>query len=232
MKISSVLKYLFVFVGLAILMAGYSSYQRTKSFLSDALASQGHVIDLLSTQGSDSTAYKAIVQFETGAGQTFELISSVATNPPLYTVGEVVEILYSPTNPDEARIDSFFEVWGAATILGPIGGSFVLAGSLIILFGKWKVRRNTHLIRTGAVVEAGFQGVEVNRRVSINGRHPYQIVCRWLNPATSELHIFQSDNLWFDPSDFIDGGKLRVYVKRGNPRQYHVDLSFLPKIAK
>ena len=57
------------------------------------------------------------------------------------------------------------------------------------------------------------------------------IVSQWQNPATSKLHIFESDNIWFDPTDFIKTDKIKVWIDRKNPKKYMVDLSFLPEVA-
>ncbi len=54
---------------------------------------------------------------------------------------------------------------------------------------------------------------------------------QWQDPATSELHIFKSNNLWFDPSEHIKQQQITVFIEGGNPKKYFVDLSFLPKLA-
>ncbi|MNC77488.1 hypothetical protein D3C75_1294550 [compost metagenome] len=54
---------------------------------------------------------------------------------------------------------------------------------------------------------------------------------QWLNPRTSEVHLFESDNIWFDPSDYLKDESISVFIDKKNPKKYHVDISFLPKIA-
>jgi hypothetical protein len=68
--------------------------------------------------------------------------------------------------------------------------------------------------------------------LSVNDRHPFQIVTQWQNPSTSEIHVFESDNIWYDPSEFITNQRITVYIEKENPKKYWVDLSFLPKMAK
>ena len=34
--------------------------------------------------------------------------------------------------------------------------------------------------------------------MAANGRTPFVVVSEWENPKTSELHVFTSDNVWFD----------------------------------
>jgi hypothetical protein len=76
-----------------------------------------------------------------------------------------------------------------------------------------------------------FQSVQQNSSYKRNGRSPFNVYAQWRNPATGEIHVFRSENLWFDPSPYLKGNAIRVLMERGNPRRYHLDLSFLPKMA-
>ena len=51
------------------------------------------------------------------------------------------------------------------------------------------------------------------------------------DPASNEMHIFQSDNIWFDPTDYIPGKTLEVLVDPNRPHRYLVETSFLPKVV-
>ena len=46
------------------------------------------------------------------------------------------------------------------------------------------------------------------------------------------MHVFESDNVWFDPTSYVKGRKITVFIENDNPKKYLVDLSFLPKLAK
>jgi hypothetical protein len=100
------------------------------------------------------------------------------------------------------------------------------------LYGARQRHKEQHLLQKGQVIEADVQGVDVNESLSINGRNPFVVRCQWHNPQTNEVHVFQSGNVWFDPTEHLDRDKVRVYVEAGNLRNYLVDLSFLPKLAQ
>jgi hypothetical protein len=87
------------------------------------------------------------------------------------------------------------------------------------------------LLHEGIPIEADFQGVNVNSGVSVNGRCPFRITAQWQDPSTARVHVFQSRDIWFDPSKYINQRAIRVFVDKINPKRYYVDLSFLPKIA-
>ena len=56
----------------------------------------------------------------------------------------------------------------------------------------------------------------------MNGRSPWRIVSRWLDPARNELHLFESENLWFDPAPFITWKRIRVSI---DSKRYSMDVS-------
>lgn len=67
--------------------------------------------------------------------------------------------------------------------------------------------------------------------MSVNGQHPFQIFCQWQDPQTSKVHVFASENLWYDPSAFIHDKTFQVYLEPGNAEHYYVDISALPDLA-
>ena len=84
----------------------------------------------------------------------------------------------------------------------------------------------------GRHVQANFERVELNTSLRVNGACPYRIVCQWLNPATNQVHVFKSHNLWFDPTDYISGKTLEVIIDPNSYKRYVVETSFLPKLAE
>jgi hypothetical protein len=165
-------------------------------------------------------------------GEKIEFTSSTSSNPPRYSKGEKVEVLYLPTEPEKAKINSFFALWGGVVILGGMGGVFFLIGTSIVLVISLKGRRDEYLKKRGTPIETEFQRVALNQSRSVNGRYPFQVLTQWQNPSTTEVHIFQSNDLWFDPSNYIKSKLITIFIERNNPKKYYVDLSFLPKVAE
>jgi len=54
---------------------------------------------------------------------------------------------------------------------------------------------------------------------------------QWQDRATSRAYVFVSRNIGFDPTQYIQGKSVKVYMARGNPKKYYVDLSFLAELA-
>jgi hypothetical protein len=232
MKVIAIVKYVFTLVGIGMLIGVFLIYKSTSLFLAEATKTEGTVVDLVQSRSSDSTTYRPVVHFINQNGQKIEFMSTTGSNPPSYSKGQKVEVLYRPTEPQNAKINGFFSLWGGSAILGGLGGVFFLIGSGIILAGSLKSRKDEYLRKKGMPIETEYQCVEQNTALSVNGRHPFRVLTQWQNPSTSELHIFKSNNLWFDPSSYIKSKKITVFIEKNNPKKYFVDLSFLPRLAK
>lgn len=232
MKALVIVKYIFTLIGIGMLVGAALIYRNTSSFLAGASKAEGTVVELVRSRSSNSITYQPVVQFAGQSGQTIEFVSSISSNPPEYRIGQKIPVLYDPADPQDARITGFFSLWGGSAILGGMGGVFFLIGAGIILAGTLKVRQDEYLKKNGTPIETDYQGVELNTALSVNGGHPFRIMSQWQDPSTSDVHVFKSNNMWFDPTSYINTRKIKVYIERGNPGKYYVDLSFLPKLAK
>lgn len=171
------------------------------------------------------------VSFTTLDGTLGEHHSTTCSTPPSFDIGERVAVYYDPQDPERARIDSFEQNWIGSLIVGGIGSVFLAIGLLFVLPPLFARRRASELLATGTAVQAEVVDVELNGSLSINGRNPYRIVAQWLNPQTNKLHVFRSDNLWFDPGPYITESLVTVMIDPANPKRYSMDTRFLPELA-
>jgi len=232
MKTLAILKYGFAVLGAGLLAGGLFWAQQVRSFIAEASLAEGTVVDLVASRSSDgSRGWRPVVRFVAADGSAVQFASSVSSNPPSYSRGEKVEVLYSPSRPQDAAIKGFFALWLGPLILGGLGSVFFAIGGSMLLAGRARVRQAARLRAQGMTVQAKFQGVELDTSVSVGGAHPYRVVAQWQNPATGEMHVFRSENLWYDPTAHIKREQITVYIEPGNPRRYLLDVSFLPKLA-
>ena len=228
---SSIVKYAMTAIGLGMLIGAYFLFTNTQDFLKSSLTTTGTVTELIRSKSNDSTTYRPVVEFKTPAGKLIEFTSSSGSNPPSYSRGEVVEVYYDESSPEKAKINGFFTLWGGVTILGLLGLIFFSVGASILVISRKRNNNIEHLKVKGSPIKAKFQSVEINSSYAVNRRNPYQIYAQWKNPMTSELHIFKSENIWFDPTDHINNDEITVLIDRNNPKKYHMDISFLPEVA-
>jgi len=238
-KIVAIVKFIMLIVGVAMLAGAVYLYKDTHSFLAGAVHAQGTVLDLQRTESLShdgnhtytSVSYYPMVQFSDASGRRIEFTSDSGSNPPAYSRGDTVDVLYHADAPEKARINSLMSLWFGTLIVGGLGVVFTTIGTGMIVVPLRRKRLEAQLKTSGVPVEATFESVEQNTSLKVNGRSPWRVLAQWLDPATSQVHVFKSDNLWFDPSTYIKDRKINVFIDRTNPKKYHVDLSFLPKMA-
>jgi hypothetical protein len=229
-KTMNLTKYTFAVAGAVMLIIAVAAYTHTRSFLAQAARTEGTVIRLDPVRSSDGTTYKPIVRFE-HQGRQIEFASSGSSNPPAFHEGERVSVAYLESDPYSAKIDTFFSLYGLAVILGGMGSVFFLVGAGIIFVQVRTRRTDEHLLNEGVPITTAFQSVMINDGLAVNGRHPFKVVTQWLDSATSQVRVFESHNVWFDPAQYIKQKEITVYLDRADPKKYYMDLSFLPRLA-
>ena len=124
----------FLIVGLGLLTAGVISYFHTRTFVSAAIRTTAAVIDLESRSSSGGHGgYIAVLSFIDKIGQTQKTRTQNAQNPAPVTVGQKVGILYLPSDPESAKIESFNGLWLTTLLLGGAGVAFFAMGLIALL---------------------------------------------------------------------------------------------------
>jgi hypothetical protein len=85
---------------------------KTLNFLQTAIRTNGHVVKLITQTDTDNaTSYAPVFEFTAQDGITYTKTSRVSTNPPEFSVGASVQVLYPPGNPGGAKIAAFWQLW-------------------------------------------------------------------------------------------------------------------------
>jgi hypothetical protein len=120
----------------------------------------------------------------------------------------------------------------ALLILLALGFIFFAIGAGMIAYGIMSTRKEADLKQNGQLIQAGITGVTLNEGLQVNGTSPFQIVAQWHDKGNNIIHIFKSANIWFDPSQFVEGkATVPVYIDQNKPSRYVMDIAFLPKMA-
>ncbi|MBU0578288.1 DUF3592 domain-containing protein [Patescibacteria group bacterium] len=221
-KAAYIIYFVFTAVGIALIAAGFIFLKNTNDFIKQSTSAPGIVIDM---EGYDT--YKPIVEFITETGEVITFAGSVSSDPPAYSVGEEVEVLYIPDNPQRAEIKSFLQLWFMPLIMGGIGIIFFGVGFGIFLYRRYRKKLIERLKMSGRVIETEFVRVNVNTNLAINGKHPYNIITQYNENGT--VHVFKSENIWYDPTNYVTQKKITVMVDPNSMKKYYMDISFLPE---
>ena len=128
----------FLFAGIAAIVAIY-----TWVFVSRAERVTGEVVDYSVEQNAitflrsdDSTGilYYPIVEYSMAGGASYEVTGRTGRTRQTFEIGDTVGVLVAPDNPDRARLDTTFGIWGSVIVLGGLGALFLLL-SVLAPFG-------------------------------------------------------------------------------------------------
>jgi hypothetical protein len=210
-------------VGVAMLAVASALLLSTIAFRSGAQRVPGRVV------GLDSG--KPVVEFSSPDGATHRIVGSVSSSPPAYEIEEGVTVLHPPGRPAEARIDGLLESWFLPSLFGGLGTLFAGIGGAFGIAELRRRRLRAWLEQFGTRVEAKYTGVMRDTSTSLNRRHPWRLTAQWQDPVTGLVHSFESDMLFWDPSDHVKRETIAVWIDPNDPRRHHLDTTFLPKHA-
>jgi hypothetical protein len=129
----------FALMGIGLLWHAFSSLGNIENFLKDSVSVNGTVVELVQKIGSGGKGftgytYSPEVSFTTSDGEGYIAVSNFGSNPPAYSAGQEVNILYNSKNPYDIRINNFFEIWSASLVSFIMGVVFSLLGLWIVFF--------------------------------------------------------------------------------------------------
>jgi hypothetical protein len=129
-----------IFAGIGSIFAviGIIFGLNTHSFVATAISAQGTIIDLVlrsstDSEGYSSSVYHPVVKFTDRSGEPTVFEANAGSNPPAFSKGQQVEVLYNPQKPNSAMINSRFELWFFPIIFTSLGFTFTLIGGIVLI---------------------------------------------------------------------------------------------------
>jgi len=130
----------FAVIGLVALVIGILWIRSTKERLKTMINHTGTVVEKVRVERPGETAnFYPVVEFKTQTGEVFRFEGKTSGTEYEYKIGEQVEILYDPQDPQGAMINSWKELWFPSIAMMIIGGGMLVLGiasSGIVLFSK------------------------------------------------------------------------------------------------
>lgn len=129
----TVMSVLFGCVGIGGLVMGSFAYHKTNQFVASAEQTDGKIVGIevqhakSGTGRNQSTSYYPRFTFQTKSGEPIEVLSSTGvSNVSTYSRGEIIPILYDPSRPMDAKINTFFQIWASTIIFFAVSMAFLL----------------------------------------------------------------------------------------------------------
>lgn len=125
----------FSLVGGLLALIGAFLFIRTRIFMNTAQEVKGTIVRMVWSSGGDGGGgYSPVYQFRTIEGQMIEKQDNLSSNPPMFKEGQVIDVLYQPGNPQNARIKKWMSLYFASLLLGGMGLIFGGIGVVMLIF--------------------------------------------------------------------------------------------------
>jgi hypothetical protein len=122
-------------------------------FLSRSVSAMGTVERLTPVVDQDDGTinYAPVFTFTAQDGHLYTVTEALASNPPGFTVGQVVRVLYLKTNPAGAKLGYFWELWFDTILCAGLGLFLTGAGYLLLRYEPKRQRLAALAARASAV---------------------------------------------------------------------------------
>ena len=161
MKVKYFLSNLFTFPFIIILavclpfaVIGIVQALNTRADVISHLTASGMVIsnqyiDHVDPENSTSVTwtYHPVVRFTSAAGDVVVFIDNFGSYPAKYGVGEMLEVLYDPENPQNAAINTWLSLWGGSAVFIIIGTLPILVMIIVNIFQNLSANRKIRAAR-------------------------------------------------------------------------------------
>lgn len=127
---------IFVIAGCGLLIWAYTMYSKQVTFMEQSKKTSGTVVENY-VDPSEGGSFP-IVEFKTSNGTIVRFRGHVGSTPAKFHIGQQVEVLYDPTEPENAQINTRQDQWLALEIVGSVGMLFLILG-LLAFTSKFKM---------------------------------------------------------------------------------------------
>lgn len=115
-------------IGIALLVISLFIFKESLAFIKKSDRTIGTVIELEKIDGTDGITYKPIFKFKTNTNQEIIYRHNASSSPASWYVGEEATIAYDPTNPNLARLLTYFGAFSWTIILMAISMPLIVIG--------------------------------------------------------------------------------------------------------
>mgnify|MGYP004505424933 FL=1 len=156
-----------------------------------------------------------------------EYISKLNGYSSSFYEGKEIKIYYDKNDPNKIGTKTLDSLVFIAPGIGLI---FFLIGGIGLLVPIMKGKKYERLRESGTLVYANYVETVYNMVYSVNGSHPYNIICEWNNSDDGKKYLLRSGNLWVDPTRTIEEKQIKefpVYINLNNKKKYFIDTTII-----
>ena len=112
--------------GLWLLISGWRLFDASAKFVQRANPAPGRVVAYDRPLTSSAGPLQPVVRFNVNRAESHEFRPRFTTVWTGYDIGQSVIVLYDPDNPEDARVDDFWQLWFLAAGAGVFGAGLIV----------------------------------------------------------------------------------------------------------
>jgi hypothetical protein len=132
-RILQILHWSLLIPGLMVFCVGIAYAIYIEVFIQRSITTNGTIVRLQVDSQGGRTDYAPVFSFVAEDRSSYTVISGTESNPPAFTVGQPVRVIYLENNPATARLDTFLDLWFFPSVSCGLGFLFAAASFLLRL---------------------------------------------------------------------------------------------------
>lgn len=223
-KLENLIWIIFAIVGVVFVIIGLVVFETIFNY-ENKVETIGTITKISSYRNTNHDRTSEVYVSYTVEGKKYE--SKLNSYSSSFYEGKEIDIYYDKDNPNKIGVKSLDLLF---LIFPGIGLIFLIIGGTGILVKVKKRKLEKSLKENGELIYANYVETVLNTLYTVNGKHPYNVICEWNNPLDNKKYIFKSKNIWINPKSIIEERNIKqfpIYIDRNNKEKYVIDVDVL-----
>lgn len=216
---------IFSIMGIVFLLVSGGFFITNYMFMKDASKTVGVITDIEQYSGNKSknenNAHTVTVKYTIDGHEYTEQLNEYSSD---MRIGKEITLYYHPGKEEDVRTGEVSII--LSIVFGLIGLGFGLCGLIFVLKNKRRLKKAKWLRENGKRRYAMVNECVMNKKMRVNGRHPFMLKCRYVDEFTGEEIWYCSAYTLVNLGNYI-GNQIIVYVDPSDEKSYEVDLNSL-----
>lgn len=221
-KVWMIVPGVFLIVGICMLICGVCLLMSALRFKGTAVEIYGEITGIESTYDSDGDRHASVFVSYEYNGEKYENVRINSYSSNMYR-GKKISLYCDPDAPGHVEAGSM--LFFPSAILLIMGLLFALIGGGILIRIMAVSSRRKRVKEQGISIYATVEEIIYSTNITVNGRHPYAVICTYRDEYKDIIYRFKSESLWFDPAPlFPVGSTIEVRVDVNDYSKYYVNI--------
>ena len=211
----------FAFIGLVFLIVGIFAYKDYANALLKGKEVTAEITDIEHRSHGDKDYHDVYLTY-TYDGITYSDVEISFYSSTMY-IGEKIAVYVDPLNPSDVMAVKGENLVGIIFLI--IGIVYIPIGAPFLIYPFVKEHNIRKLLENGRCVYGVITEIVCNGSITMNGRHPYFVICNYFDPASGKTYKFKSQNSYKSLNDYFNvGDSIAIYINPDNYKKYFVDI--------